>query len=149
MPIRIFPDGSVETDTVEEAYEYQKLLKNKYVITEKREKSTQIDFSQIHDEKFHSFMQSLTQLQIDVLLMISQHPEGITSLKMAEDTNRLRNTITGAIGPGLKKNIPKCGYGLEEIIIYKHFSENSLFYLPGPILLENKDDLLKCTEEML
>lgn len=73
-----------------------------------------------------------------MLRQIKNHPKGITAAGMATNLGWDGITsVTGVMGPGLLRNIPKAGYQLEEIIVVKKGPNDVKMYLPGPVLVAN------------
>jgi len=82
--------------------------------------------------KWAALLSILTHGQYDVLRVIASHPAGITAEKIGEKLGRGTSSITGSMGPGLLRNIPKAGYDIDEVLSIR--DGRVKLYFPGPQL---------------
>lgn len=85
-------------------------------------------------ENWAEFLALLTPGQLDVLKVIKASPQGVTSNDIAASLGKEPSQITGSLGGGLRKNIPKAGYEDDHIIVSTKIG-GVWTYSPGPVLM--------------
>ena len=86
------------------------------------------------DQAAIKFTTLINTNQVSVLRIIRNHPEGISVREIATALNCSNNSVSGYIGGGIRKNIPKAGLSHEDILITKRVGSQFIYY-PGPTLL--------------
>lgn len=157
MGYRVRPDGTIDTDTADEAIEIaMKLAARSNVmrpvrvpvapsesapnetIRSESARSTENTKPLVSlDERTASLIASLAPRMLKVLALVQEHPEGITTDKLATGIDATSAVSLSGTLSGISKNIEKCGLKYADVLD-KHSvgygPERVITYRPGPAL---------------
>jgi hypothetical protein len=131
MPYRLKPDGSIEVDTPEELFEFQKYSAKKdpnspwkHLFHEELAVTEHVD----EKARWASFLKDLSPEQLKLIRIVYEAEEDVSITQLANALDWSRQGVGGNYG-GIKKIGVRHGYQQHEIL--KRAGDN---YLPGAAL---------------